>query len=509
MADSLPPRDTSGKFVSPSALPLNPETAPASTAAPAGAPAAAQTPPKAPAKEGREEKLKNLNRLTANFLGIKPKEDATPPAQPDKGKSKDKEEPTPPAAAITPPKSDEPKPATPKKPKAPPAQPALTAEQIAAAAAEGATRALKSTAGKPAEPAKPAAPELPEADSRRARIYDHIEQMDGLRERYPGIGKKFRDWIAATSAYADRWEAEHPGQAFDPTSEEHNGFYEQHPEPEVEDEDYTEAIADMRAEEKIKKRLEPINERIDKDERARKFQEAQPAVAQHAVAAARSYWKALGDQFADIIGENGEVNHAKLQELAKQDPVSTGIRVNAARALSMEVPEFYRIMNGLGEIDQKNPVHAAVNDFGYMMEQRILKSPREDQLDGEGRQFRPLGEYWQLPEKDRERFWTFSADDMIAMRAKFLSDQAQKSVQQEEEKFVAMARARGIEVPPRNGATPPASANGEDNSPVSTDGKPHSPQSASPPKMATSRTATPAGPVSPVNAWVGKFLGRT
>lgn len=453
-------------------------TAPPGTGTPAAAPGA-----KAAEKPAAltEPQLKGVQRFATTFLtGEKP-----PPEKPETPEEK--------AARETKEKeaADKEKAKTAKTTAKPAAKPArkpepakqLTGEEIAEAAARGVATAMQV---KPADtkPAAPAGPELSDAEKRRVGVLEQMEKM--FPEKYKGLSEKYKTGLTSLAQYAQEWERAHHGETFDENAEEHEDFFSKNS-PDWEDDDYTEALTEIKSEEKVAKVSEKTNERLSKFERAEKLREEEPKIAASTAKPASLFWKDHGEDFGAIIKEDGTVDAEKFKALQDADPVTFGIRLQAAQALDAEVRELYKVMNGLTDYDPNNQIHRAISSFADLKEQELAAKPHEERLDGGGRDFLPAAKYYKLSKEKRQDYWTFGVDELGALRAAALADWSKNLVKSEEEKLENWAKARGLKKADATEQAQPAKKAEEEETPEPTGDKPLSPSTSSESRMAATK----------------------
>lgn len=500
------------------AMLLAPEGAPAAAppaAAPPAAPAAGTPPPAAPAAGAAPPKQaekqidpKQLAGFAADFLGKqfsgsaeegKPGDPLAPgAAAPKPGAAA---APAAPAAPAKPKKAAK-KPAPPRvEPKAEP-PPTLTAEQIAEAAARGVAGVIK-----PGAPAAAPVAELTPAEERRVSILSHMEKM--YPEKYPGIAAAYKTSLLELQRYAEKWEAEHPGEAFDENADEHSAFFAKHP-VDWEDDDFTEAVADIRATAKVAEQTKASEQRMSKLERGERLRQAAPEIGEHQTAGAIVFWGNTTADLKDVVKPDGSVDTALLIEHSKKDPIAYTARVNAANQLNTEVSELYKVMNGLEDFNPKNAAHVAIGNFASEMERDLIRRPDEEQRDQHGRKFAPAKEYWKMPKERREEFfWTFSPAELAALRGHSLAGQTEKMIAAEHKRQREYALAMGWK-PPEGGETAaPGAAAAAAPELEPTDGKPRSPSSGGDSRL-QARSAGAAGTAEDfLSAFGKKQLGQS
>jgi len=478
MPQSFAPDDPAGGAVaSPAASP---------TPAPAAAPVAPASGEGTSAKPDAKPDLTGVTAFARKYLGL--------PA--DAAKK--------PAAAVAPTAKAK----VPAKPKParlgeqPPA--ALTQEQIAAAAAEGVARAFPRE--QPRRETEPAAAPLSPEDKRKVAVLDKLSEM--YPDKYKDISKKYLDGNQKLNAYVTEWEQEHPGQEFKRDDPEHDAFFAKN-DVDWDDEDYQEAAVEVRLEKKLEKERKETGSRLSEFERREKLRDSAGAIGMEQTVAARHFWGLLGEEYADIVAENGLVNLPKLQEIQTKDPVISQIRVETAEALDRDVGIIYTLLNGLATYDEKNPVHQDLSTFAANQERLMLASAPEEKTDAEGRSFLPADKYFKLSKTAREQdHWTFTARDIAVLRAADLARKAADRVAKEEEKYLRWAKAKGLSVEAathsgRNGAEPELEEEAEP-----ADLKPVSPESVAQPKTAARAPKNGDEHASPLSAFVMRSFGK-
>lgn len=335
------------------------------------------------------------------------------------------------------------KPAPKKVPPVAPRAETLTAKDIATATAEAVASVLRPK-GETQE--KDAAPELPPKELRTYNTLAHMEKLFPENAAYKDIGERYKKGLLALEKYAADWESAHPGETFDQEAEEHKAFLQRN-NVDWEDEDFVEAVADIRADAKLEKVNADSNKRMSKLERAEKLRDEAPKVAESQNRAAKQIWTEFGEEFADIITESGQFDAKKIEELSKTDPVGFGYRWAAANDLNREAAEVHKLYQGLVDFDPKNPVHVEMDGFITGMETRLAAKPAEEKTDAEGRVFATQEQWNALTPAQRENRWTLSSQDVIYHRTRFLARDTTEKITQEEEKLRRHAEAKGWKAP--------------------------------------------------------------
>lgn len=381
----------------------------------------------------------------------------------------------------------------------------LNAEAIAEAAARGVATALKPKEDETKAKEKEQAPELTESQKRKVAVLAQMEKM--APDKYKGIADRFKTSTIELKKYADKWENEHPGQEFNEEDAEHEEFFNRN-NVDWEDDDYTEALADMKAQTAVEEERKKTNERLSKFERAEKLRESQPEIAKSQIQPARLIWNQFGKDFSDVVSPEGQLNMEKLVELRKADPVAFDLRAQAANALNAEVAELYKTMNGLVDYDAKNPIHLNIGNFAMDEEKRMAEKPLEDRLNEKQQDFLPAAEYWKLPKAKREEYWTFSVNDLAALRAADLAVRTNKIIESEEKRLSMWAESRGFTKGEKASTPPPAKTDEIEEPPEPADDKPHSPQSGSESRMTATRRAAGNAQPDPLSVFMDRQLGK-
>lgn len=399
-------------------------------------PPAANPPAEPPKPSPAAEELKNVEAI-AEFFGDVVKKEDVEAAPPKEKKAKGKKD-----EVVTPGKpSTAPRPRTPPRPRQ---EPSMTPEAIAAAAAEGVARAMKPEPAAKPEPTKSPVDDLPAKEKRKVEVMQRMEKL--YPDDYKDLSKRYVESLLKVSKYADEWEANHPGETFDEDAEEHRAFYDAN-NVDWEDHDFNAAIADMVAEKKAEGVTKEANERLSAVERAEKVREAQGTIAAETTEGHRIFWKSCGEEFADMLDKDGNVNKAKVDEIAKNDPLAFNRLIEGINQLNVEVAETYKVMHGLAPFDPKNVAHVTMMQYVADKEKAFSQLPEADQLDNEQRRFLPREKYYALPKDKRDDYWCLGFKDIKALRSADLARERLKIIEQEEAAHRTWAEARGFKVP--------------------------------------------------------------
>lgn len=441
-------------------------------------------------------------------------------------KGRDVEPPAPPAAPAAPdkPPKDKKTDFKPKPPKATPV-PAPTAAEIAAAAAEGVAKAMREEKPKATETPPPAEKTpLQGPQDRTLAVLKRLEKSNP--EKYKGISEKYETGIRALNDYAAKWESEHPGETFDDEAPEHEEFHEKH-HVDWDDEDFDREKIRMEAEPIAEERLKPLEQELQQLRQKESLRENTERIVQNCNAAARDFWTDNGEGFADIVDEKGNTNVEKLKALIKSDPVGTEMRIQAAKYAEVQAAEVYKLYHRLTDNlcnetpknteesairDATIQMHREINQLVWNSEQEMLKQPIETRTNQQGQTFAPASQYWRMTVAERQRHWTYSADDIRRIATHNAARKVNESITAFEAARTRANRAQGLipEEPP-----PQPQAGGDEGSPPSartrldelrTD-KPDSPSTIGGPKMATGRQLGDESQNSSLDTFKQRFLG--
>jgi hypothetical protein len=164
----------------------------------------------------------------------------------------------------------------------------------------------------------------------------------------------------------------------------------------------------------------------------------------------------------------------------------------------------YLLFSGLAKFDAQNPAHSTLNNFIVSKERALSDRPADQQLNGEGKSFRPAAQYWKLSEAERANHWTFSRADIETLLTKTAIKSTKAAIEKEEEKFTKLAAARGITLPTKTGTAKPKVVEEEEEIEIPS-GKPASPGAPSAARVKPAGTGKDEQ--QPVNSFAKSFIG--
>jgi len=394
---------------------------------------------------------------------------------------------------------------------APVAQPVIDEEKLGASIGKS---IAEHTAKATKDEAKPDKPEVDAKETRRIAVLERMEKIDA---RYNGLAERYKANKTKLRTYAEEWERANAGEKFDENADEHTDFIEAlEAQVAYDDDDYTEALADIRTDQKLESKKSELDERVSRVERAEKTREEAPKIRSAGVVAGNEFWKDMGDDFKGVVDEKGEISAENLKTIADSDPVKYDIAVGAAQAAEATAQTIYMLANGLATYDPQNPTHENLGRFAITQEQEMRKRPLEKQTNEQGQVFASKAEYDRMSKTERAKHWTFSPDDLTYMAVRSISKQAKAHLAAEDEKFSRRAKARGLIADDEKATPKPPTAikfnrsnldaeGDEDDSALI--GKPLSPSVSSSPKMAAGKSGNANQQQSGAERFVNKLIG--
>lgn len=382
-----------------------------------------------------------------------------------------------------PPSGEDPKPATPppaekktvvKKAKAPPAP--VDPIQVATAVATASMRELAQSM-RP-EPAKDhdASADLDEKERYEYEVAKFLSETD---PKFKGADKKFIENFKAAEKYAAKWEAANPGKEFNPEDDEHDDFFGGVRQA-YSATDLERAKARMAAREVVATESEATNRKIQELEEENSRLSVTPKAAAMSISAARVIAKAMGDDVAATLFEQGP------DKLAEDHPEAAEAMMVAMTTIGPMIEAILQIEAPKGKYDPKNQHHVA---YAKLMEEKEAEYAGQE-LDGKTIVTRR--QYAAMSPAVRQSHTYLSADNLIAELVDTESQKALQRVESERNRIAKMAERMGYVKAPNGAAAKPKSQ--------------ATPAKESPPAGATNGTTVK--PVSP-SAGNGAKVGET
>jgi len=485
------------------------------------------------AKATEEEGLKEVGQPAMDFIAralnqtTKPKKEKKP-ADGEPSEDPDEDE-------IDQLRKAPPKPAAKKKAAAPAdTRPVFDEEKFGEAVGRAVARVADAI--KPKETKKPE-DELPDGDKRRVAVLRQMETQFG--ERYKGLSERYVQNLAKHKDYKAKWEAEHPGEEYDEDSEEHADFLDAlEKDVAYEEDDYVDALTDLKLTQRMTKVDEQVNERLAPIEHQEKFVQHRPKIIETRDKIGNRFWERMGEGFEDVVDQKGGLSDEEyqaqimagkrvvpvfhgevLQELAKSDPDTHAVVVNAAKAAEAYAAEVYMLDTpvdpndprspSLRKFDPKNQMHQDLQAFVTDRENRMIMKPVASTADDQGRTFLPRADFNKLSERDRAYHWTFTHEDIGFLMAARIAKATQAHLQAEEEKFSRRAAARGVSL--ENASRPVKTrrkVEDEEDNENGTTRKPISPSTSLGPRLSPSSIKVQAEPTGGVQGFLSRAFGK-
>ena len=270
-------------------------------------------------------------------------------------------------------------------------------------------------------------PELPENLKEEEDVYRELEKD----AKYKGIIKKAAEFEKAELAYAEKWEAENPGQTFNDSDPEHAAWYEAH-EPKVPESALSRARARVEARRIAEEEYTP---KIKELEREKQKLKVEPVIREASATMSLGIIKEVDPQYS------GPLSKEALEPLAQKDPVAFDVAIQVDNAFNPVAVAFTSLWNNADQFDRSNPAHVAAVDAFVNLERAVDKSGYRE------RGWVPYAEFQQMTPEQRQNRYTTTDKDVV----RYLSNQAKAAYKQ----VLAQERERMK----RYGVTAPVASN--------------------------------------------------
>lgn len=300
-------------------------------------------------------------------------------------------------AATVPPASPQPPPASPPPPAPAPGDPApqppaadRPPRRVADEIAEETAKRLLTTPPPAPQPPPPPAPAA-EVDPIVQLRLDAVARLEA-HPAFSGrkLGEEYRQYMEKEAAYRKAWEQANPGKEFDPEDSAHDEWQENNAPEGLDDSLILASEQAVLTERRMEQRLAA--------ERAEAMRAPIQAVAGEAASSGEKHIIALADPAA-----------ASVTDLREKDPALAYLVQPVARAAGAASAAVVELLTPGSPVtpDASNPVHALVMDRVRFYDAEIQKLPKEQRLDGAGRQYVAAHEYERLSPIEKQRHWTF------------------------------------------------------------------------------------------------------
>lgn len=346
----------------------------------------------------------------------------------------------PPESEVKPEVKPAPKPRRQPKPVVPPR--AATGQFISPKeVAEIANEVVNAGKKKEVEQAKQAAPELTPQQQKKVKV---LERMAVLNPANKGLADKYTAETKALAEYQSNWEkdANNKGKKFNLGDAEHETFLADH-DVSYDPDEYVEALADLRSEEKTRPFEEKFKTQEQQQQRQQRVNELMPKIVSHQRATGKVFVDQLGEEFKGLLNEGGVIVPEVLTRLQAEGDTHRQV-LGMAQQVELMSAELMAIANGLVDFSETNPLHVQMFHFINKQEQDTRKLPPDQQLNGEGKQFATSDEWAKMTAPQREDYWHLTDTDLSALYATEMADAAKKLLDKAESDFNARAERRGL-----------------------------------------------------------------
>lgn len=316
--------------------------------------------------------------------------------------------------------------------------PTLNAEDIAGAVTAGVREVLK----RDEKPEPKPSDGLSDKDKKRLSVF---EQMEKSNPANAGLAARFTENLKKHQEYQKAWEAKNTGKAFKLDDEEHAEFISANDLTWDQDE-YVEALTDLKASGVIGKVEEKFNGELSKVKRSEIARAEAPMVVQHQASTAKILFKELGDDFGKVLDADGNINTAEIKRLCDENPIYEKVFPLALKVEQVS-GELLKIARGHVDMDEKNPLHREIVDYAGKQEQIFAKLPDEQKFNQDGKMFATSDQWEKMTKAQRAKHWVLTDRDFSSLYAMDASLAAKKIIEGEEGQFKRMAEKRGLTKP--------------------------------------------------------------
>jgi hypothetical protein len=400
------------------------------------------------------EKGENRTAFIRNIVGIR----AKPPS--DKIEKKEVED-----ATAKPVDKQADKPAVKKKAAAKPEAPrGINLDEARELVVTGVREALKPAEKKSEDEPKPT-DKLSDKDKKRFSVF---EQMEKNNPSNAGLAQKFIANLTKHEEYKKSWEGKNPGREFNIADDDHADFVSANDLTWDQDE-YVEALTDIKSGKAISKVEDKFKNEISGVRRAEIAREERPVINRHQAATAKILFKELGDDFAKVLDDSGNINIDEIKKLVEDNPIYGKVVFPLAQKVEEFSGELMRVARGHVTLREKEPtpsewaqmtptdrqrhiLHREIINYAVTQEKIFEKLPDDQKLNQRGQAFTTSDQWEKMNPAQREKHWVLTDKDLSALYAMDASVAAKKSIEDEEGNFKKIAEKRGIKLPDKSAA---------------------------------------------------------
>lgn len=262
---------------------------------------------------------------------------------------------------------------------------------------------------------------LTDADKRRL---ENLKELESSNDRYVGVTKQFVAYKQKEAHYRDKWAKENPGVDFDPEADEHEDFYAKHS-PDIDQDDYTEAVASAKAKKLIEKEREKLSAKHDEMERKITDRELEPVLINRANQALVEMLGGVDEDLAKLFTEKGGA------AVAEENPLAFEVLDNLAKPMQKMVYELSKISNPRARygFDPKNQVHVELDKWVTGKFEEFAEEERD------GKPFVQYSEFIRLPALQQRKAWTVAPEDLVEVLVQDFAAEAKAIIADREAKM--------------------------------------------------------------------------
>lgn len=317
-----------------------------------------------------------------------------------------------------------------------PAAPALNAEDIAAAVTSGVREVLK----KDEKPEPKRSDGLSDKEKKKLAVF---EQMEKSNPANAGLASRFTESLKKHQEYQKAWEAKNPGKKFDIAEDDHADFVSANDLTWDQDE-YIEALTDMKANVATGKVEEKLNGELSKVKNAERARAEAPLIAENQVESAKLFFKELGGDFSELKGAKGQLSNEAVEKLYAENPIYRKVVEPIERDVAAVSGELMKIARNHIELTADNPLHRKIVDYISKQEAEFDKLPDDQKVNQHGKIFTTSDKWEKMTKAQRDRHWVLTDRDFASLYAADASVVAKKLIEREEGDFKTVAEKRGF-----------------------------------------------------------------
>lgn len=309
-------------------------------------------------------------------------------------------------------------------------------EEITTAIIKNVTEKEKTPAAAVSDPTVDLTPK----QKKKVAVFKRMEELNpankGKADQYLAVEKKLAE-------YKNEWsrKPENKGKVFNLDDEEHGDFLTAN-DVDYDEDEYAEALADLRVEEKTKPFSDKLKAQEETEARQLRLRELTPKIESHYRATAKVFIGELGGDFAKLLNDGGVVVPDERDRLWNEGQEYRQVLGMAQKVESVAV-ELMALANDVTPFSNQNPTHIEIFQFINSQERAMMAQPPEERLNADGKEFATADEWHKLSESQRRNYWTFNDTDLSALYAVDMAGKAKKLIADSDSEFNARVQRRG------------------------------------------------------------------